>query len=91
VPAFLELFGAKNSGTQFRQRKACHRYWKHVLKKLTALRFLGKHLKEADHKPSPNPIKLVGFKEKQKPRIPHFHIFGSLPGLNGSVAKRRGE
>jgi hypothetical protein len=68
VPTFLQDLVASNSGTQFRQRKACHRYWKHILKKLMAPRILGKHLNEADHKPGPNPIKWVGLQEKQTPR-----------------------
>src|SRR6056297_1788868 len=33
---FLKLHATQNSGTQPNQRKACHRYWKTILKKLTA-------------------------------------------------------
>jgi hypothetical protein len=65
VPAFLELFGAMNSGTQLCQNEACHRYWTIILKKLTAPRFLGKGFKEADHKTNRNPIEWVGCLKKQ--------------------------
>ena len=70
MPAFSKLFDALHSGTQCCQREACHRYWKTILKMLTAPRFLGKDFKGENHKPSRNLIKLVGWLEKQSPRIP---------------------
>jgi len=52
VPAFLILHDARNSGTQFCQNEACHRYWNIILEKLAAPRLLRKDFKEAHHKPS---------------------------------------
>jgi hypothetical protein len=46
------------------QNEACHGYWKRIWKKLTAPHVLGKGFREANYKPSPNPIELVGFEEK---------------------------
>ena len=64
-PPFWKSFGALDSGTRPSQRKACHRYWKLVLKKRAAPHFLGKGLTEAHHKLSRNLTKWVGFEEKQ--------------------------
>jgi len=65
VTTFLDNLDAQNSGTQPSQREACHCCWKLILKKLTAPRFLGNRLTGANHKPSQNPIKWVGFLKKQ--------------------------
>src|SRR6056297_1266243 len=54
-----------NSGTRPSQREACQGYWEIFLKRLTATGFLGKRFTGANQKPSRNPIKLVGFEEKQ--------------------------
>ena len=46
--------------------------------------FLGK----TEKKQTKNELEMVnglGFLEKHNARIPHFHIFARLPGLNGSV------
>jgi hypothetical protein len=38
------------------QNEACHGYWKPIWKKLTAPHVFGKGFREANYKPSPNPI-----------------------------------
>jgi len=89
VPAFSKLFGATNSGTQPSQRKACHCYWKPILNILWRPGFLGRVSQKRTTNHAYTPTKIGGMLKEAHHRHSHFHIFASLPGLNGTATNRQ--
>jgi hypothetical protein len=91
VPAFLYDLDARNSGTQLCQREAYHCYLETHFKKAHGAPVSWERFQRSKPQHELDTDRMGGmFREAIYPHS-HFHIFASLPGLNGSAHNGRGD
>jgi len=91
MPAFPKKISCAALTDKLCQREACHFYLTKTSEKAHGAPVAWEKPNRTTPRNEPDMTGKFQTRQKQKPRTTHFHIFESLPGLNGFAHNGRGD